>query len=235
MKRTINSLRIALSLALLLSCFSLKAQTTPVNSLSDLNTGTLGMFCRGDQVKLTAASDGTTFVWKRYDGPAVAGTATTLSSTSANLIDSPTGAGYYTYVATGYNADGCESSSSDPVTIYMLPGITAAIVSNDPSITKYCTSSVPTAITLTATAGKAQAVSETFGYKYQWYKNGTAISGATDPTYTLSSTNDATVGSSFDYTVKVTYQAKACTETESTAINFKVIALPTKPVVTLTP
>jgi hypothetical protein len=220
-------------LLFLLAGNSLKAQ---VAALSDLNAGTLAAYCPLDQVKLTSASTGAvSYVWKRYVGTTATGAAVTLAGTTANLTDTPVDPGYYTYVSTGLNADGCESSVSDPVTIYMLPGITASIVSSNPATTQYCSTQLPATLTLTATGGKAQAVPETFAYKYQWYKTGVAITGATASTYTLNSTTDAVVGTNFAYTVRITYVIKACAETTSNAINFDVIATPGKPVITITP
>jgi hypothetical protein len=109
------------------------------------------------------------------------------------------------------------------------------IVSSSPGITQYCSTQIPAALTLTATGGKAQAVPQTFVYKYQWYKSGVAITNATASTYTINSTKDAVVGTNIAYTVKITYVIKACAETTSNAINFDVIATPTKPVITITP
>lgn len=233
MKQKSITHRLFFILLFLLAGNTLKAQ---VAALSDLSPGTLAAYCPLDQVKLTAASTGAvSYVWKRYVGTTATGAATTLAGTTANLIDAPTVPGYYTYVSTGSNADGCESTVSDPVTIYMLPGITASIVSSSPGTTQYCSTQIPAALTLTATAGKAQAVPETFVYKYQWYKTGVAITNATASTYTINSTTDAVVGTNIAYTVRVTYQIKACAETTSNAINFDVIATPTKPVITITP
>lgn len=234
MKKESISTKILLMMFLLLAATAVKAQ---VGALSDLNAGTLAVYCRGDQVKLTAASTGAaSYVWKRYDGPTATGTATTLTGqTTANLVDSPTGPGYYTYVSTGLNADGCESVVSDPATIYTLPGITAAIVSNSPGTTQYCANALPAGLTLTATGGKAQTVTETFAYTYQWYKGNTAITGATGKTYTLNSTDDATPGTNIAYTVRINYVIKSCSEATSNAINFNVSAVPGKPTVTVTP
>lgn len=208
-----------------------KAQT--VSSLNDLAANTKGVYCPTDAVKLSANSTGTTFTWKRYQGTTVSGTPTTLTQNTADIVDNPTAPGYYTYVSIGLNAQSCESEASDPTIVYVLPAITASITSNMPT-SSYCNTQVPTTLTLTATAGEATTVPETFAYTYQWYKSGNPITGATSATYTLNNTNDAAVGTNA-YTVKINYQIKACTETESNSVNLTVTAAPTKPVVTITP
>jgi hypothetical protein len=191
-------------------------------------------------VTLTAAATGaSSYVWTRYAGKTATGTATPIAGTTAALSDLPADPGYYTYVSTAVNADGCTSVVSDPIVVYVLPGITAAIASNKADADDhYCTSAVPTganSIILTATAGKSgTAVTETFAYTYQWYKGTSLIAGATGTTYTMNSTSDNTVGTNA-YTVKVTYAIKACTATTSNAVNITVNDVPGKPVITITP
>ncbi|GAB3927878.1 hypothetical protein [Mucilaginibacter myungsuensis] len=233
MKRLITPKTLLVVLFLLAGTMA-KAQ---VSALSDLTAGTLAVYCPTDQVKLTAASTGAaSYIWKRYPGANTSGTPVTLAGTTANLTDTPTDAGYYTYVSTAVNAEGCESTVSDPAIVYVLPGISAAIVSSSPSTTQYCETAIPAGLTLTATGGKTGAtVSETFAYKYQWYKNGTAITGATSNTYAFANPGDAVVGTNFAYTVRITYVIKACAETTSNAINFNVIATPGKPTIVVTP
>lgn len=215
---------------------AVKAQ---VNALSDL-TPAAGAFCPGAPVTLTAASTGAaTYLWQRYDGKTATGTATTVSGTTATLSDSPANPGFYTYVSTGINADGCTSTVSDPIVVYVLPGITAAITANVPTANlHYCKTDVPTganAITLTAVGSSTQTVTETFGYNYQWYKGTTAITGATNATYTLNAANDAGVGTNA-YTVQLTYKVKpTCTSSTSNIINVTVNDIPGKPTITITP
>jgi len=235
MKKMFTTPKLLLIALLMIAGTAAKAQ---VSALSDLNPGTLAVYCSAEQVKLTAASTGAaSYVWKRYAGPTATGTPVTLTGTTANITDTPTDPGYYTYVSTGLNAEGCESSVSDPAVVYVLPGISSAIVSNQPTVTKYCTTAVPAGLILTATGGKTgTSVTETFAYKYQWYKNGTAIAGATGNTYTLNSTSDAVIGTGFAYTAKITYVIKpTCSEATSNAISFDVIATPGKPTIVITP
>lgn len=227
---------------LLLSFVFVLAFTTAqaqVNTLAGLNasgTTTLKAYCPGDPVKLTAAATGAaTYTWKRYAGPIVAGAATALAGDAADtqhLTDNITTPGYYTYVAIGLNSSNCESDVSAPITIYVLPGITATIVSSAPATTEYCVNQLPTSLTLTATAVNAVTVPITFGYTYQWFKGATAITGATGTTYTLNATDDVAAGTQA-YTVKVTYKVNPSCTTPSNAISFNVVALPSQPIVTV--
>lgn len=236
MKQSPFLLKLLLGLVFILGASKASAQ---VGALADLNPATLAAYCDGSQVKLTAASPGAaSYIWKRYAGTNTAGAATTLAGTTANLVDVPPAPGYYTYTSTSVNAEGCESAAaSDPAIVYVLPGITASIVSNTPATTQYCTNAVPASLTLTATGGESTTVAENFTYVYQWYKNGVAITGATGQTYTLNSTDDSAVGTGIAYTVQINYPAalKTCSAATSNAINFNVIALPTKPTITITP
>lgn len=215
---------------------AVKAQISSTTGLAPA----VGVFCPGVPVTLKAAATGAaSYVWQRYSGQAVNASPTAISGTTANLSDSPTDPGYYTYVSTAVNADGCTGVVSDPIVVYVLPGITITIASNKAAADNhYCTSAVPTgadAITLTATADKTgTAVTETFAYNYQWYKGTSLIAGATSATYTLNSTNDTAVGAN-DYTVQVSYVLKTCTAQTSNVVTVTVNDVPGKPVITVTP
>jgi len=240
MKTKSTPFKILLTLLFLLAVTTIKAQT--ISTLGGLTTGTLAVYCPSDQVKLNAASTGAvSYVWQRYTGTTATGTPTTLTGTTANLVDVPTAPGYYTYVSIGSNADGCTSVTSDPATIYVLPGINVSIASNitgNPSgPISFCTNNVPTgaaAITLTATATTTPTVPESFAYTYQWFKGTTAITGATTATYTLTSPGDAVVGTNA-YTVQVSFVIKSCTPGISNPINVTVDDVPGKPVITVVP
>jgi hypothetical protein len=238
MKRKINSLKVLFIALFLLAASTSKAQIIDV---AGFTAGTLGAFCADETVKLTAAAPGaTSTTWVRYAGSAVSGTAVPITgtgTTTSTISDTPPAPGYYTYVSTSTNADGC-ATISDPAIVYYLPGITAAITSSIPGTTGYCENNFPgTAPTFTAAAGKVTTsgtVTETFGYKYQWYKGTSVISGAIAATYTLNNADDVSVGAN-NYSVKITYQVKACTETASNSITITVTAKPTKPTISLTP
>ncbi|WP_214070029.1 hypothetical protein [Mucilaginibacter sp. dw_454] len=208
---------------------SVQAQTLPA--------GANAIFCKGAPVSITAAADpnATAYIWKRYDGKDLTGTSTTLTGTGATLSDTaPTTPGFYTYVSTAVNAGGCESAPSDPKTIYVLPGITAAVTSTYANNNVICAGQA-NAGALTAVAGNVESGAETFAstdYSYQWNKDGSPIAGATASTYTLSTTDMATPGT-FNYTVTITYKDKGCTPATSSNLTVKVAALAGKPVITI--
>ena len=236
MKQKSTTLKLFLISLFIMAGYSVKAQVTTLSQLSPA----AGVFCPTVPVTLTAAStNAVSYVWTRYSGTTATGTATPIAGTTSSLSDLPADPGYYTYVSTGVNADGCTSTVSDPIVVYVLPPITASIASNKANADNhYCVSSVPTgsdAIILTATAGKGgTAVSETFGYTYQWYKGATLIAGATGATYTMNTTNDNVVGANA-YTVQVNYAVKTCTAQASNGVTITVNDVPGKPVVTITP
>jgi hypothetical protein len=240
MKTILKSFKILVTLVLLFAATTVKAQIT---ALSGLATGTIKAYClTGDPVKLTAATPSggaaTSYTWVRYAGQTAgtpgSGTAIT-AATSTTIVDTPPAAGYYTYVSTGINASGCMSDPSPPAVVYILPAPAVSIASNitNPS---FCVNALPTgaaAVTLTATAS-TPSVSEGFAYTYQWYKGTTAISGATNATYPLTTADAAAAGAS-DYTVQVGLQIKTCALTTSNIVTVTVNALPGTPAITITP
>ena len=216
-----------------------KAQVSAISGLSPA----AGAFCLGSPVTLKATSlNAATIIWQRYKGQTATGTATPIAGNTPALSDATiTVPGYYTYVATGVNADGCTSVVSDPIVVYVLPDITATIAANvDAAHQHYCTTDVPTgtnAIVLTATGTNTQTgLSETFAYNYQWFKDGVAIAtNGTSATYTLTAPFDAAVGPKA-YTVQLTYIiAPTCTAATSTSITITVNDVPGKPTIVITP
>ncbi|OKS88451.1 hypothetical protein RG47T_3918 [Mucilaginibacter polytrichastri] len=200
-----------------------------INTLAGL-TGAVAVYCPAEQVKMLAASSGTTYAWLRYPGKDLTGTPVTLAGTTANLVDVPPAPGYYTYVSTSSNTN-CTSDPSTPVVIYALPNITATVTGPAAA----CVSAIGTTV-LTATAANTEATdTDVFGYTYQWSKNGTAITGATNTTYTLNATTDATLGAQA-FTVSVKYIIRpACTTAVSNTQTVTVEPNPTKPTVTIVP
>jgi hypothetical protein len=219
--------RILLPIIMMVAGTTVKAQ---VAQLSDL-TGALAVYCPAEAVKLHGASTGTTYTWLRYPGKDLTGTPTTLTSTTADLSDAPPSPGYYTYVSTSINTNNCTSDQSDPTTIYALPHITAPL--SGPANT--CVSALAsTVLTVAPVSTESAIITETFVYTYQWLKNGTAITGATSPSYTLDPVKDAAVGSQ-TFTVNVFYAVRPSCAAVSNSQAVLVQANPTKPTVTIVP
>jgi hypothetical protein len=141
----------------------------------------------GSTASFSVVASGTpapTYQWKK-DGTSISGaTSSTYSISSTAASD----AGSYTVVVT--NSAGSVTSSAATLTV------TAAATA--PSI-----ATQPSAATVTAgsTATFSVVASGTATLTYQWRKDGTAISGATSSTYSISSTASSDAGS---YTVVVT-------------------------------
>lgn len=229
MKTSTALIRVFVSLIGLFIATSLKAQTLP---------GADGVFCKGASVSITAATDpnAVSYIWKRYIGKDLTDpTPTTIAGQSTATLSEtlPTTPGYYTYVSIAVNAGGCESTPSDPKTVYVLPDISAAATSSYNNNT-LCVATSNTG-TLTAVPGAVQTVSETFAttdFTYQWNKNGSPIPGANSSTYTLTPADVATAGN-FAFTVTINYKDHTCTPATSTAINLNVVPLAGKPVITI--
>ncbi|WCT11849.1 hypothetical protein [Mucilaginibacter jinjuensis] len=221
--------RTLLPIIIVMAGITAKAQITTLAGLP----GAAAVYCAAEAVKLQGNSTGTTYVWKRYPGKDLTGTPVTLTETTNNLSDVPPAPGYYTYVSTASNTN-CTSDVSAPTTIYALPTINAAVTGP----ATVCVSAVGSTI-LTATGSNVETTdTDIFGYTYKWFKNGTAITGATGSTYTLSATNDATVGTQA-FTVQISYVITShggsnCGVTSSAA-NVDVQANPTTPTVTIMP
>jgi hypothetical protein len=236
MKKKSTKLHLMLMLVCLLAVTTLKAQTV---------LSTTNVYCLSSTVTMKANLDAAavSYIWKRYNTPDATGPSTIVAGqNTAILTDGPLNTpGYYSYVATAVNADGCTSEVSTLIVVYVLPGINAAITASvDAAHQHYCTTDVPTganAIVLSATGSNAQpGLSETFAYNYQWFKDGVAITtNGTSPTYTLTAPFDAAVGPKA-YTVKLTYQIKpTCDAGTSLPITITVNDVPGKPVITITP
>jgi len=225
--------RILLPVIMMIAGTTVKAQG--ISALGGLNAATKAVYCLTDQVKLNDQTSGSaTYTWVRYSGIGATGTATPITaSTGGAMVDATiTAPGYYSYVATGTNANGCPSDPSDPITVYVLPNISVAINGSPTACVSTATSDI-----LTATASNAgtPTLPEVFAYTYQWYKGSTAISGATGQTYTLNNTTDAAVGAESFY-VKAFYVIKpTCTEGTATPYTVTIQANPVKPVLTITP
>lgn len=230
--------RILLPIIIVMVGITAKAQT--ISAIGDLNAATKAVYCPSDQVKITDQTNGSaTYVWTRYTGTTVgsAGSGTTVTGqTTASMVDGTIpGPGYYTYVSSGTNANGCPSDPSEPILVYVLPNISVSINGS----ANACVSTVTSDI-LTATATNATAsIPEVFAYTYQWYKgtiaSSTLIPGETGSTYTLKASTDAGIGAE-NFFVKVKYVIKpACTEGTANPYTVTVEANPIKPVLIITP
>jgi uncharacterized protein YjdB len=149
--------------------------TNPVPAGTVILSGPL-TFCQGSNVIMTAGS-GYTYQWFNAAGPIAGATGMSFTATVAG-----------SYYVTETNSFGCSATSPTSVVV-VNPLPSAAIVAGGPTI--FCTGGN---VTLNATAGG--------GLTYQWYRNGTAISGATNASYV------ATL--SGNYRVRVTNTATGC-------------------------
>jgi len=158
-------------------------------------------FCAGGSVTLTAES-GTGYTYQWSDGAGPIPGATNVSHTTG-----ATG----TYFATVTNASGCSTITSvTNVTSNPLPY--AGISPVGP--TAVCAG---TTVTLNAITGGT--------YSYQWYKNGTMISGATGSSLYVTTTGG--------YRVRVVNTTTGCTNI--TAADTMVIVVSSPSVLALTP
>lgn len=193
--------------------------TTPPPAASTPLQGKI--ICSGQQITLnndTTSPAGYIFTWYKI---ATDGSRKTSTITSSLYTETPTTPGYYNYQLVVTNPTlGCTSPISDVFKVYVAPVITVAITSPASS-----TCSVTgTAIVLTASAAAG------FPYGYQWTRNGTAITGATLSTYTV--TGEKTAGN-VTFACNVSYNWGLNPNTPCTASASKVITIvnaPGKPV-----
>lgn len=181
------------------NCTGISAATTVVvNTLPAVPVITAGGpagFCAGGNVLLSSSASSGNQWYK--DGVAIAGAVNT--SYTANT------AGSYTVRTT--NAAGCHTTSTaQAVTVNALPAV-PVITAGGP--VSFCTGG---SVVLTSSASSGN----------QWYKDGVAITGAVNTTYTANVQGN--------YTVRTT-NATGCMAT-STASAVTVNALPAVPVIT---
>ncbi len=116
--------------------------------------------CKNSSVTLSGGG-GTTYSWS----PATGLNNTTIANPSAKPLVTTT------YVVTVNNGLGCGPATTDTVVVTVNPQPTATITAGGPLT--FC---IGLSVTLTANAGA--------GYTYQWYNGATAIAGATNISYT---------------------------------------------------
>lgn len=118
--------------------------------------------CAFDSVVLRGPT-GYTYQWRNAGGPIAGATNITYA---ANLN------GNYRLIIT--NAAGCSATSSNSANVNVIPSAPSTITAS--GSLSFCTGSD---VTLTGASGT--------GYTYQWFNGGTAIAGATNISYTSSS------------------------------------------------
>ena len=161
----------------------------------------------------TTAESALSYRWKK-DGLDIYGPASSSSSSIFTIRSvSSTDAGSYTVVVT--NSAGSVTSNAAVLTINTAPSFTT-----QPSSSSGISGSA---------ASFSVVASGTEPLSYQWRKDGTAISGATSSTYSISSTSTSDAGS---YTVVVTNSAGSAT---SNAATLTVTAAATAPSITTQP
>jgi hypothetical protein len=139
--------------------------------------GTAG-FCAGGSIILTATNNSAyTYVWRK-DGNIISG------AVSSSYV--ATAAGSYSVTA---SSGGCSGTQS--VVISIVAGPAANIVPGGP--TTFCSGS---SVVLNGNAGGS--------YTYQWYNNGTLITGATGSSYTVTASGNYTVKVSAGTTCEAT-------------------------------
>jgi hypothetical protein len=166
----------------------------------------------GSSATFSVAASGNpapTYQWKKT-GANISG-ATNASYTIASTVTGDTGS--YTVAVT--NASGSVTSSAATLTVNA--GTSAPTITTQPAST---TATVGASASFTVVANGNPAPT------YQWLKNGAAISGATNATYTIASTVTGDVAT---YTVTVTNSVSSVTSSAATLVLY------TAPVITSQP
>ena len=168
----------------------------------DSNNVTVGSitktsFCKGDSVLLTAAT-GYTYQW--YNS-----TTAITGAASKNYTVKQTGA----YSVYAVDSNNCPSVSGS-TTVTVISSQAPTVITNGPNT--YCSGNNKT--TLTGAPGLSY---------YQWYKNDTAISGASTANYTPLTSGIYTL---------VAYNVGDCPSLTSAATGITIVPTPAKPVAT---
>lgn len=164
---------------------SIAIVATPVAAITPSSATT---FCQGGSVVLTATS-GTGYSYQWYlNGTPITG-ATTSNYTA-------TTGGNYTVLIT--NSSNC-SSTSTSMTVVVNPSLTASI--SPTNTASFCNGS---SLLFSASTG--------VGYTYQWYLNGTPISGANASTYNATQAGN--------YYVVITNSSNCSATSTTTAVSI---------------
>lgn len=178
----------ALSSGELYTQFASAVDGAPADILTDL-VGPIGPAATGDPMTLSVNAGGTPplyYTWSK-DSTVIATTTNNGTLTIASVAFSDAGS----YTVTVTNSFGGETSS---------PFVVTVVNPSQPQLTSSQGFYASRALYPTGTLHLA--VSATGGgLKYQWYRNGAAIAGATAPSYIVASVTAANAG---NYTVVVT-------------------------------
>jgi hypothetical protein len=186
-------------------------ETTPVITASPASQTVFA----GAAVSFSGSASGTpapAYQWLKDGVPLPGATAGTFTLATASLAD----AGMYTLTAT--NSVG--TATSAPAVLTVNPPLTAPVFALQP-VSQTVFAGVPVSFTASASGNPAPA--------YQWRRDGTAIAGATNATFSLAS---AALGDTGTYTVTATNSVG--TATSAPAV-LTVAASSGAPVFTLQP
>jgi hypothetical protein len=177
------------------------AATLTVNAVTVINTQPSAQtVCAGTSASFTVAATGANLSYQwRKGGTNITG-ATSATYTIANTTS--TDAGNYDVIVTG----SCGSETSNAVSLTVNP---ATLITTQPSAQTVC-AGTSASFTVAATGTNLS---------YQWRKGGTNITGATNATYTITTTS-STDGGSYDVIV-----TGSCGAQTSNAVSLTVNAV----------
>jgi hypothetical protein len=205
-----------------ISCISIAASAqAPFSGPSDpsVPSGNIQQYvCSGGQILLKSSTVATQYLWYKKNS---SGNMVLVQSSASNTYTetaspaSAAGAGYYTYELQTQNASGCLSALSAPYNVFVLPPLTPTIAGTS----EVCSHDANNNTSISLTASPNPSNDATYTYTYQWYRNGTAIPGATSSTYTTTETNSGASPVTINYTVTMAYTLdSACTATAAQSV-----------------
>ena len=176
-------------------CTASAMTTSSITAQPTVSISDPAPICYGTEaVTLTASVSGASVSYQWYVG----GSAISGATNSSYTVSNPA-VGTHTYSVQVMSSAGCIASDATNLTVYPTPSV---LVNNANAV---CAGSMAT-LSGTASGGTAP-------YSYQWYVGGSAISGATNSSYTA---NSPAVGTTI-YTLVVT-DANGCTTQDDGSI-----------------